>query len=71
MLQFVKTLILWAEMVGSCLGEASAPEMSLGMQASSPSPGQPRHIVMTAQVEADVDGATVDCLSEGLAELGW
>lgn len=68
---FVKTLILWAEMIGWCLGEGAAPSLVLNMQASTPAMGQPRHVVMSAKVEIDVDDAAVDCLSEGLAELGW
>lgn len=71
MIAFVKTLILWAEMVGGCIGETATTEIAFTMEASAPEPSTQRRVVMTASVETLVDDDTVDCLSVGLAEMGW
>lgn len=66
MLAIVKTLIVWAEMVGGCIGDAPA---SLKLNSETSVNGA---LVVTAAVIVETpSNDLVTCISDGLTEIGW
>lgn len=68
----LKTLILWADMIVGCVSaNESVIDLELNIYASAPDVVGDRDVTLSADLKLHVDSGTLDCLSSGLADLGW